>query len=89
MRLPLARTYEYRRKLPHYQKPGRAVFVTFCKLTLDPFPPMARDVILGHCLYENGNRFSLHAAVVMPDHVHLLLTPLSKEDGWPYGLRLI
>ena len=25
----------------------------------------------------------------MPDHVHLLLTPLRDEGGWPYGLPSI
>ena len=24
--------------------------------------------------------------VVMPDHVHLLFTPLRNEDGWPFPL---
>ncbi|HEY3972295.1 MAG TPA: transposase [Candidatus Sulfotelmatobacter sp.] len=37
-------------------------------------------------LYDNGKRYELHAAVVMPEHVHLLLTPLRDEQGWPYGL---
>jgi hypothetical protein len=25
----------------------------------------------------------------MPEHVHLLLTPLQDDKGWPYGLPLI
>jgi REP element-mobilizing transposase RayT len=25
----------------------------------------------------------------MPDHVHLLLTPLRDEKGWPYALPLV
>lgn len=28
-------------------------------------------------------RIQLHAVVVMPDHVHLLLRPLRDECGWP------
>jgi REP element-mobilizing transposase RayT len=31
-------------------------------------------------------RIHLHAVVVMPDHVHLLLTPLRDADGWPFPL---
>ena len=31
-------------------------------------------------------RLHLHAVVVMPDHVHLLLTPLRDADGWPFPL---
>jgi putative transposase len=81
--------YEYRRDLPHYQKPGRALFVTFCKGNRDPFSPEARHAVLRHCLHDHGKRFQLHAAIVMPDHVHLLLTPLPDEKGWPYALPLI
>jgi REP element-mobilizing transposase RayT len=31
-------------------------------------------------------RIHLHAAVIMPDHVHMLLQPLHDRDGWPYPL---
>jgi len=57
----------------------------------------ARDLVLEHCLREGGirpfagegaratpARIYLHAAVVMPDHVHLLLQPLRDESGWPF-----
>jgi REP element-mobilizing transposase RayT len=85
----LARKYEYHRNLPHYQKAGRAVFITFCKGNRIPFAPEAQDAILQHCLHDNGKRYDLHAAVVMPDHVHLMLTPLRDEKGWPYSLPTI
>lgn len=88
-RIPLARMYEYRRMLPHYQKAGRAVFVTFCKSGHEPFTPEARQAILECCLRGHSYRFLLHAAVAMPDHVHLLFSPLCDEDGWPYGLPVI
>jgi putative transposase len=85
----LDRKYEYRRMLPHYQKAGRAIFITFCKANRVPFTTEARDAILQHCLHDHGKRYDLHAAAVMPDHVHLLLTPLRDEDGWPYSLPTI
>jgi REP element-mobilizing transposase RayT len=85
----LERKYEYRRKLPHYQKAGRVLFITFRKNTRDPFSVEARDAILQHCLFDHQRRYELHAAVIMPEHVHLLLTPLRDERGWPYGLALI
>lgn len=75
--------------MPHYQKPDRPVFVTFCKLIRDSFPGKARDVILEHCIHDHKTLFELHAAVVMPDHVHLLLTPLPDNQGWPYPLPMI
>ncbi len=85
----LERKYDYRRKLPHYQKSGRALFVTFCKLSRDPFCSEARDLVLQHCRHDPGHRYWLHAAVVMPEHVHLLITPLADPEGWPYGLPAI
>ena len=78
--------YEYRRHLPHYQKSVRPIFVTFCKNTRTPFSDPAKTAILNCCLRGHGTKFQLHTAVVMPDHVHLLLTPLRDSEGWPYPL---
>ena len=78
--------YEYRRRLPHYQKDDRPLFVTFRKLSKDPFPEPARDIVLRHCLHDDGEKMQLHTAVVMPEHVHLLLTPLRDAEGWPFSL---
>jgi REP element-mobilizing transposase RayT len=85
----LASKYEYQRRLPHYQKFGRTLFVTFCTLGRGALSPEARDVVLRHCLHDHSKRFFLHAAVIMPDHVHMLLTPLCDEHGWPYPLASI
>ncbi|MFZ0800975.1 MAG: hypothetical protein WBQ09_14790 [Terriglobales bacterium] len=85
----IARLYGYRRKLPHHQKADRPLFVTFRKGNRTPFPPEARDTVLHHCLHDHEKRYQLHAAVVMPEHVHLLLTPLRDENGWPFALPLI
>jgi len=83
-----ASKYEYRRRMPHFQT-GRPIFVTFCKLIRGPFPGAVRDLILSHCLHDHGKRIDLQAAVVMPDHVHLLLTPLTDDCGWPHPLPFI
>jgi REP element-mobilizing transposase RayT len=83
------RTYQYRRRLPHYQKFDRALFVTFCKLSHDAFCDRARDLVLQHCIHEHRKRIDLHAVVVMPDHVHLLFTALTDTEGWPYPTQKI
>ncbi|MGB9197251.1 MAG: hypothetical protein WCB53_10050 [Terriglobales bacterium] len=85
----IANRYEYRRRLQHYQKYDRFLFVTFCTLNRWLLSPEARDVVLGHCIHEHGRRFVLQAAVVMPDHAHLMLTPLPDKGGWPYPLAAI
>jgi REP-associated tyrosine transposase len=36
---------------------------------------------MGTCLRGDGHRLELHALVVMPDHVHLALTPRWDERG--------
>ena len=93
---PLAK-YRYRRRLPHLQKANAALFVTFCTGGRMFLPERARDLVLAHCLREAGivskagegarptcaARIHLHAVVVMPDPVHLLLRPLRHENGWP------
>jgi REP element-mobilizing transposase RayT len=78
--------YAYRRRLPHYQKDERGVFVTFCCGCLDLLPESVRDIVLLHCLHDQGTKVVIHAAVVMPNHVHLLLTPLRDLSGNLYSL---
>ena len=41
------------------------------------------------CLKENGTKFDLHTVVVMPDHAHLLLSPLRATDGCNFSLPQI
>jgi putative transposase len=94
--------YRYRRRLPHLQKADADLFVTFCTSARRILPEKARDIVFEHCLREAGvarasspakaspgnllPRIHLHAVVVMPDHVHILLRPLRDENGWPFPL---
>ena len=78
--------YSYRRRLPHLQKDARPIFVTFTTHHRWVLPPLARDAVLECCLAVHEKLCNLHAAVVMPDHVHLLLTAGRSADGWPVSL---
>jgi hypothetical protein len=71
----------YRRNLPHIEKPGKSYFITFN--TIDDFmlPDPAKSLVLNHCLYDHKKKHTLHAAVVMRTHAHLILTPLANEGG--------
>ena len=40
-----------------------------------------RQIALDAATHWHNRRMTLHAAVVMPDHVHLLLTPLARPSG--------
>ena len=79
----------YRRNLPHIQKSDAAHFVTFRTRDDLILPPTARDLVLKHCIYDNGKCIQLHAVVVMPTHVHLLFTPLRDGNGDSYTLATI
>ena len=78
--------YEYRRRLPHYQRDDRPLFVTFRTLKCLLLTPEARTLALQHCLHDHGRTIQLHAAVIMPDHVHLLFTALRDSEGWTFAL---
>jgi REP element-mobilizing transposase RayT len=81
--------YQYRRRLPHYQKFDRVLFVTFCTFNHGPLTFEARDAVLRHCIHDDGKRYVLHGAVIMPEHVHMMLTPLRDEKAWPYPVASI
>jgi len=46
-------------------------------------------MVLKHCLHDHGIKLQVHGVVVIPDHVHMILTPLNDEDGNPFGLAEI
>ncbi len=82
----LERKYFYRRTLPHILKDNCPVFVTFTTYKRWRIPEPARDLVFHCCLHENGVTITLHALVVMPDHVHLVFTPLRNAEGWRFSL---
>jgi len=79
----------YKRNLPHIEKFQADYFVTF-RTSNDFFlPPAARSIALRHCLFENGRKIELHAAVIVPNHAHLLFTALEGNQAEPYSLAEI
>ncbi len=78
--------YSYRRTLPHLQKDYRPIFVTFATVRRWRLSEAMRGLALDSCLQEHGRKIQLHAAVVMPDHVHIIFTPLRDKEGWLYSL---
>src|SRR6185312_344805 len=65
--------------LPHIQSPGRIYHLTFRTQGVE-LSEAARKAALDACLHWNGKKAEVHACVVMPDHVHLLLTPVTIAD---------
>ena len=80
------RRYEYRRRLPHYQRDDRPLFVSFRVRTPFELCREARTLALQHCLHDNGKTIRIHAVVIMPDHAHLLFTAIRDAKGWTFAL---
>jgi len=76
----------YRRQLPHLQRDDKPHFLTFCTYRRWILPKDVRSVVLDCCRHDEGTKIELQVAVVMPDHVHLIFTPLvceRKMAVWP------
>ena len=69
----------YRRNLPHLQRDNKPHFITFVTKFRWTLPEWARDIVLSSCRHDHETRYELYVAVVMPDHVHLILIPLIDE----------
>src|SRR5262249_24479043 len=65
------------RVLPHWQVGGRVYFITFRSIR-GGLPEPALRQVMENITFDRGRRYDLYLAVVMPDHVHLLLQPREK-----------
>jgi REP element-mobilizing transposase RayT len=71
----------YRRQLPHLQCDHKQHFVTFCTDRRWVLPERVRSIVLECCRHDNGTKFDLRVVVVMPDHVHMIFTPLVNQSA--------
>ncbi len=77
---PIVRRGFYRRQLPHLQRDYRPHFVTFCTYGRWVLPEWARQIVLDCGLLGHNVTISLYVSVVMPDHVHMIFTPLVDRE---------
>jgi REP-associated tyrosine transposase len=77
-----------RRNLPHWHMEGSTYFITF-RLRSGSLSSDERRIVLDAIKHFHQVRYWVTATVVMPDHVHLLLTPLTQESGYEYPLGKI
>jgi REP element-mobilizing transposase RayT len=75
-----------RRNLPHLQICGASYFVTFRSTIV--LSPAARDLVLAEIRTCEEKYIYLDAAIVMPDHVHLMFR-LFRQQKLSQVLRLI
>jgi putative transposase len=78
-----------RRNLPHWQEPGRVYFITWrCKdgVVLNA---KERSITLEAVRFWDSSKWIIYAAVILPDHVHLLSQPLATGEGGFFNLAEI
>ncbi len=74
--------------MPRIEERGGTYFISFTMdRSLPPLSPAERQVVFDIITAGNGTRYRLFIAVVMPDHVHLVLQAVA-QDG-PVGLPKI
>ena len=62
------------RHLPHWQLTGSFYFVTF-RVRNGKLSNGEKKLVLRHIISGNDKFYDLYAAVIMPDHVHIILRP--------------
>ncbi len=77
-------TEYYRRNLPHIVAYDRPMFITFGTRQRRRLPPCARNLVLERCLFGHPRHYWLSVVVVMPDHVHLVMTIPQGPTGVPW-----
>ena len=65
--------------LPHFERPWGKYLLTVTTRDRTTLAPEARQITLDAIQHFHGSRYILFAAVVMPDHFHILLEPQPKE----------
>ena len=77
------------RNLPHWQEPGSVYFITWrCREGMF-LAPEERRITMEALRYWDGKKWNVYAAVVLPDHVHILAQPLKKAETGCFGLAEI
>jgi len=77
-----------RRKLPHWELGGSVYFITFSSIT-GALPDEALRIVLETIKYDHNRKYRLYIALAMPDHVHLIIQPLIKEENKCFTLSEI
>ncbi len=76
----------HRRHLPHLQRGGSTYFVTF-RVRAGQLSPAERDTVMDACFHFHNDRAVVRLVTVMPDHVHMLITPLERTEGNWWSLQ--
>ena len=63
------------------QEPGRVYFITWRCKDGNLLSPEERQISMEALRHWDGLKWTLYAAVVLPDHIHILAQPLAEGEG--------
>jgi len=78
-----------KRHLPHWQLPNSVYFITTRCIKGMHLLPEHRDIVMESIQYLDGKKYALYAAVILPDHFHLIIQPKEKDKDVYYPLSEI
>lgn len=78
-----------KRNLPHWQEPGRVYFITWRCQKHKLLQPAERTITLDAIKFLDQRKWIVFAAVIMPDHVHVLGQPHFNADKGAISLSEI
>src|ERR1051325_5926256 len=78
---PISANRTYERNLPHLQNPGHLYYCTAVTHERRILTDGQRDIVMDSIHYLDGKHYDLWAAVMMPDHLHIVFRPTSDKDG--------
>ncbi len=91
-RKPFQPVHEFdikRRNLPHWQNPGAVYFLIWRCRSEAKLSYQERTFVLEAILHWHNRRWTVFIALVMPDHVHLLVQSLPASQGGYFDLGLL
>ena len=78
---PVSSFQTARRRLPHWQQGNSVYFISWVCRPGKTMNPVEKGITLEAIRFWDSRKWTVYAAVVMPDHVHLLAQPLPGPDG--------
>lgn len=76
------------KNIQRWQFAGYPLMVTFRTQSLT-LTSSERDLVVSAARHFHQNRYVLHEIVCMPDHVHIILTPNTRENGAEWSISQI
>jgi putative transposase len=78
---PVSSFQTSRRRLPHWQQGGSVYFISWVCRSGQTLDRAEKTIVLEAIRFWDARKWKVYAAVVMPDHVHLLAQPLAGAEG--------